>query len=307
MDCKMSATTIVLAGDVGGTNTRLQLTEHFSNPHDSKSSHNFTPAHHGDSPRSMSEISSHYKYQSNYRSTVKVLATKRYKAANYTGLEQIVEIFLKEVNANPDGAADCSSSCVAAAASGSSGASSYAEPADDPSKASSTGSKEPFHPESRSTTSSSQVVIVPEATPPMNQPRQLFDGRNYDANGNPRKLRVEACCIAVAGPVINGEVEFTNLPWGVREEDLAKCLRIDVSRVKLINDFVANGYGIETLEIRAEKTSASPPTLERVLSQHPDVLCLQEPLEEIDDQALLASPIATIGAGTGLGYGIVTR
>ncbi|CAD7930403.1 unnamed protein product [Amoebophrya sp. A25] len=218
---------IILAGDVGGTNTRLQLTEH--NPHaaDLFGTKDVHGQHVDDTPRSMQASdcgsASSSIYRSNYKNTVKVLHTQRYKAADYNGLEEIIDLFLQESGLDK------------------------------------------------------------------------------------KKHKIEACCIAVAGPVVAGEVEFTNLPWGIHERDLARGLGLDVSRVKLINDFVANGYGIETLEIKIDKTSSSPPTLERVLQQHPDVLCLQEPLETISDEERMSTPIATIGAGTGLGYGIVTR
>ncbi|MCK4587329.1 MAG: glucokinase, partial [Gammaproteobacteria bacterium] len=48
---------------------------------------------------------------------------------------------------------------------------------------------------------------------------------------------VDAACFAVAGPVENGFVSVTNLPWVISEEQLGEILQ--TNNVKLINDFVA--------------------------------------------------------------------
>jgi len=49
----------------------------------------------------------------------------------------------------------------------------------------------------------------------------------------------------IAGPVRNGRCEATNLPWVVDAGSVAKRLRL--KRVGLINDLVANAYGIPLL------------------------------------------------------------
>jgi len=49
----------------------------------------------------------------------------------------------------------------------------------------------------------------------------------------------------IAGPVRNGRCEATNLPWVVDAKSVAKRLRL--KRVGLINDLVANAYGIAML------------------------------------------------------------
>jgi glucokinase len=53
-------------------------------------------------------------------------------------------------------------------------------------------------------------------------------------------------CFGVAGPVQNGVVQVTNLPWTVD----AAALQADLgfSKVSLLNDLEANAYGIYTLE-----------------------------------------------------------
>ena len=100
------------------------------------------------------------------------------------------------------------------------------------------------------------------------------------------KTSIKAACIAVAGPVKNGEIEFTNLPWVLKEVELADFLGLRVEKVRLINDFVAIGYGVGTLD------------------REKDLFVLQEGKPDTTNQWL--HPIATIGAGTGLGFGIVT-
>jgi glucokinase len=50
----------------------------------------------------------------------------------------------------------------------------------------------------------------------------------------------------IAGPVRNGRCEATNLPWVVDSKNVAKQLRL--KRVGLMNDLVANAYGISLLQ-----------------------------------------------------------
>ncbi|APC97170.1 glucokinase [Francisella frigiditurris] len=91
------------------------------------------------------------------------------------------------------------------------------------------------------------------------------------------KGQIDSVCLAVAGFVVNGEVELTNLPWMVSELYVAEGLGIDRSKVKVINDFEAIGYGVESLD------------------KEKDLYTLQE--GNYDEESLCA----VIGAGTGLG------
>jgi glucokinase len=50
----------------------------------------------------------------------------------------------------------------------------------------------------------------------------------------------------IAGPVRHGRCEATNLPWIVDSRNVAKLLRL--KSVGLMNDLVANAYGIEVLQ-----------------------------------------------------------
>jgi glucokinase len=91
---------------------------------------------------------------------------------------------------------------------------------------------------------------------------------------------IDAACFAVAGPVVGGVINVSNLPWVVRTVDLAK--EIGVPRTTLINDFDAVGFGVTRLG----------PT---------DVETLQNGTPDAD------GPLALLGAGTGLGQGLVLR
>lgn len=94
---------------------------------------------------------------------------------------------------------------------------------------------------------------------------------------------VAAATFAMAGPVnaYLNQMLFTNKStWGLIEgSELAKALNIPV--VKLVNDFVANGYGLLTLD-------------------DSEVFSLQDSVPE------QRAPIACIGAGTGLGEAYLT-
>ncbi|MCE0482633.1 MAG: glucokinase [Methylacidiphilales bacterium] len=57
---------------------------------------------------------------------------------------------------------------------------------------------------------------------------------------------VKQACFGVAGPVRDNVVQVTNLPWVVDAAALESELGLD--RVSLLNDLVANAYGINTLE-----------------------------------------------------------
>jgi len=56
---------------------------------------------------------------------------------------------------------------------------------------------------------------------------------------------VEAACFGIPGPVVNGEVSVTNLPWRLSERELSA--RLGIPRVRLVNDLVATGAGVPHL------------------------------------------------------------
>jgi glucokinase len=83
-------------------------------------------------------------------------------------------------------------------------------------------------------------------------------------------------CFAVAGPVQDNVVRFTNRDlWSVDGDVVASELNIAV--VKLVNDFLAVGYGLLTL------------------NEGTECVTLQAATKQTN------APIACIGAGTGLG------
>src|SRR5579863_5362887 len=57
--------------------------------------------------------------------------------------------------------------------------------------------------------------------------------------------KITAACFGVPGPVREGRLRLTNLPWTLDSRELARNLKIDY--VFLINDLQANGYGIAEL------------------------------------------------------------
>jgi glucokinase len=59
------------------------------------------------------------------------------------------------------------------------------------------------------------------------------------------RAEIVAACFGCPGPVRDGRLKLTNLPWTLDARELAKSLRIE--HVFLINDLEANGYGIPEL------------------------------------------------------------
>jgi glucokinase len=57
--------------------------------------------------------------------------------------------------------------------------------------------------------------------------------------------RPEAACFGIAGPVRNGRVETSNLPWVIEQSRLAK--QIHLAATLLINDLEASAWGIGAL------------------------------------------------------------
>jgi glucokinase len=68
--------------------------------------------------------------------------------------------------------------------------------------------------------------------------------REFIATHRPESLT--HACFGIAGPVVDGRVETSNLAWHVSGERLAETLGI--ASVGLINDLEATAYGIETLK-----------------------------------------------------------
>ncbi|GIW11383.1 MAG: glucokinase [Dehalococcoidia bacterium] len=91
--------------------------------------------------------------------------------------------------------------------------------------------------------------------------------------------RLSAACLAVAGPVVDGVATLTNLPWAVREQELAAALRL--RRVRLVNDLQA--------------LAAATPHL---MTEDLVTLAVGQPVR--------GGAIAVIAPGTGLGEAFLT-
>jgi glucokinase len=88
------------------------------------------------------------------------------------------------------------------------------------------------------------------------------------------KVHPQAACFGVAGPILNGRVETTNLPWRVDARHIAE--KLEIGNVMLINDLEATAWGIAALDAK-------------------DLIALNHVRSE------LAGTQAVIAAGTGLG------
>lgn len=64
--------------------------------------------------------------------------------------------------------------------------------------------------------------------------------------------KIASACFGAAGPAIDGKVKATNLPWMIHADSLKK--ELGVKKAALINDLVANGYGIPLLKKRDFET-----------------------------------------------------
>jgi len=103
---------------------------------------------------------------------------------------------------------------------------------------------------------------------------------------------VSVASIAVAGPVENNRVVFTNNNWSIDGFALESALAI--GRVVLMNDFVANGYGVLTLDLGAGHGDRQ--------GEAKDVAVIQA-----GEQRTQGAPMACVGAGTGLGEVYLTN
>src|SRR5665213_3944524 len=66
-----------------------------------------------------------------------------------------------------------------------------------------------------------------------------------DEAGVVKAEEITAACFGCPGPVRDGRIQLTNLPWLLDQQDLAQAL--GVKHIFLINDLEANGYGIPEL------------------------------------------------------------
>lgn len=117
---------------------------------------------------------------------------------------------------------------------------------------------------------------------------QQFSSKTYDTfdrllqeflnQTTVKRFTLSAACIGVAGPIQGNDATVTNLPWRMNTTHLQQ--QCGIAQIRFINDFQAVGYGIEAL-------------------REPDLVTLQT------GQPVLHSVRAVIGAGTGLGEGVL--
>ena len=104
----------------------------------------------------------------------------------------------------------------------------------------------------------------------------LAEARPFSAGETP-----QVCCLACAGGITDNCVSFTNVKDGWTIDGNQLGLALGIGKVKLINDFEAQGYGLLTLQphecIRLNDAKPRP-----------------------------GAPIACVGAGTGLGECFLT-
>lgn len=126
--------------------------------------------------------------------------------------------------------------------------------------------------------SGEDLEIVREATFPSRDHATFEEILTTFLDGSPG-LRPEAACFGVAGAVMDGRVQTTNLPWSLQEESLAQT--IGASKATLLNDLEAAAYGTLHLSLE-QKHVLNPGTSRRKRGN-----------------------IAVIAAGTGLGEAIL--
>ncbi|MTI13103.1 glucokinase, partial [Sansalvadorimonas verongulae] len=88
----------------------------------------------------------------------------------------------------------------------------------------------------------------------------------------------DSACLAVAGPIINSQVRFTNSPWTIAKDHFQHRFKLSV--FELVNDFAAQAMAVPHLDVD------NPRELRRI-----------GPVVEGDSHA----PRLVIGPGTGLG------
>jgi len=85
------------------------------------------------------------------------------------------------------------------------------------------------------------LSVVREGVLPSQGFAALTDAiRQFLLEGPP--VSIDAACIGVAGPVIDGRCTATNLPWVVDEASIAES--VSTKRVRLVNDLEATGHGV---------------------------------------------------------------
>ncbi|MBN1412916.1 MAG: glucokinase [Spirochaetales bacterium] len=105
------------------------------------------------------------------------------------------------------------------------------------------------------------------------------------ARGKKPDLKIDVCCISAAGPVSDNKCSMTNCRWSIDGSEIEKAAGL---KTVLINDFLAIGYGIPTLD------TSNP------------LQITQFPCVDGTKPQPRGTTKAVVGAGTGLGMGFLT-
>jgi glucokinase len=98
--------------------------------------------------------------------------------------------------------------------------------------------------------------------------------------GTSERPEITAVSIGVAGPIIDGDCQATNLPWVLRCTEIGQCVGVGIKKISLLNDLEAAAWGVLALPEQAF-------------------------IELNTDAEVLQGNCAVIAAGTGLGEAII--
>ncbi|RKX19442.1 MAG: hypothetical protein DRP35_07710 [Candidatus Zixiibacteriota bacterium] len=117
---------------------------------------------------------------------------------------------------------------------------------------------------------------------PMNYVTNEFSGFTQILKLYLKKINkpIKFACFGIAGPVINNEVQTTNLPWQIKAAELED--EFSIGQVKLFNDLVATAHGL--FELKPNK-----------------IISLNEGVDSKDGH------IGLIASGDGLGQSLIYR
>ena len=90
------------------------------------------------------------------------------------------------------------------------------------------------------------TLLYERATKNLNRPNLTDIVKEFFASTELDEKGIDRACFGVAGPVADGHVKTTNLPWELDERDLSR--ELNIPKFALVNDLVAHAEGIEVLK-----------------------------------------------------------
>jgi len=101
-------------------------------------------------------------------------------------------------------------------------------------------------------TKTTLTIIDADQGPRVFVEKETFKSRDYSSLATianqflyKTKRQVSMVSFGIAGPVLEGGVQATNLPWSITETDLSKDLQVPV---RILNDLTATAYAVPFLE-----------------------------------------------------------